>query len=215
MLQKLLTATVAEEWAREYEATASPSAPRLIDKSALARELSAKTLDWLQSDAPPAYHEMTPNLARIHTECFQLLQAFAQDCKIPISVIPYLYTEVDIMGRNPNAFNLATAHASVGGYFTQLKDMLGRTKKREVAAIVEKRTVVIGFIDRYITLKAHHDVRVSAAFAGAFVAFRSTPDKVSPVVKGIMNGVKVSWSFLTLVGASLLTALASKRAKTT
>jgi TATA-binding protein-associated factor len=191
MLQKMLAATVAEEWAREYEATSPPSAPRLTDKSAAARDLSAKALEWLRSEAPPAYHEMTPSLARIQAECFQLLQAFAQDCKIPISMIPYLYTEVDILGTKPNCFNLATAHASVGPYFTQLKESLGRTKKREVAAIVERRQVVIGFIERYVALKAQHDVRVSAAFAGAFVAFRSAPDKVSPVVKGIMNGVKV------------------------
>jgi TATA-binding protein-associated factor len=191
MLQKLITAIVAEEWAREYEATAPASAPLLIDKSTSAHELSAKILEWLQADPPPAYHEMSFNLARIHSECYSLLQAFAQDCKIPISLIPYLGTEIDITGTNPNCFNLGTAQDAVGRYFNQLKESLGRTKKREVAALVDRRKHIVKNIDRYIAIKGQHDVRVSAAFASAFVAFRSTPEKVSPVVKGIMNGIKV------------------------
>ena len=46
-------------------------------------------------------------------------------------------------------------------------------------------------IERYGDVKAQYDVRVSAAFAAAFVALKATPDKVSPIVKGIMNGIKV------------------------
>jgi TATA-binding protein-associated factor len=32
---------------------------------------------------------------------------------------------------------------------------------------------------------------VCAAFAAAYVALKNTPDKVSPIVKGVMNGIKV------------------------
>jgi TATA-binding protein-associated factor len=113
---------------------------------------------------------MALNLARIHADCFGLLQAFAHDCKIPISLIPYLGTEIDITGTNPNCFSLEMAQNSVGIYFDQLKESLGRTKKREVAAIVEKRKQVVKNIEGYIELKAQHDTRVSAAFASAFVA---------------------------------------------
>jgi hypothetical protein len=144
---------------------------------------------------------MTISLARIHSECFALLQSFAHDCKIPISLIPYLGTEVDITGSNPNCFKLETAQASVGRFFAELKESLGRTKKRELAIIVEKRRLVAKNIERYIEIKAQYDTRVAAAFASAFVSFRGTPDKVSPVVKGIMNGIKVCWHCLLVYAA--------------
>ena len=72
-----------------------------------------------------------------------------------------------------------------------MKDSLGRTKKREVANIKDKRSKIVGNIERYIEVKAQYDTRVSAAFAAAFIALKGTPDKVSPIVKGIMNSIKV------------------------
>ncbi|KAJ7684613.1 SNF2 superfamily chromatin remodeling protein [Mycena polygramma] len=188
MLQKFLTAVVSEEWAREYDAL--PDAPPLIEKSAMAQTLSAKTLAWLQGAPPAAYHEMSLTLVRIHQDCIALLGAFASDCKLPMSSIPFLGTEIDVTGTKPGCFTIEVAQDAVGKLYTRLKDSLGRTKKRELGMIGEKRVKIMASIDRYVDVKAQNDIRVSAAFAAAFVAFRSTPDKVSPVVKGIMNGIK-------------------------
>jgi TATA-binding protein-associated factor len=189
MLQKFLAAVISEEWAREY-ATVSTNLP-LIEKSALAEEISTKTLSWLQAKPPPAYHEMAFSLSRIHADCISLLQSFSSDCKLPLSSIPFLGTEIDITGTKQGCFTIETAQAAIGTMYTRLKDSLGRTKKRELSVIAEKRSKVVTNIERYIDIKAQHDIRVSAAFAATFVAFKSTPDKVSPVVKGIMNGIKV------------------------
>jgi TATA-binding protein-associated factor len=130
-------------------------------------------------------------LYRIHTDCVALLHQFVSDCKLPSSSIPFLGTEVDITGSKPDCFTVTTAQTAIGSHFTRLKDSLGRAKKKELAAMGEKRSAIVISIERYLELKTQHDTRVSAAFAAAFVAFKSTPDKVSPVVKGIMNGIKV------------------------
>ncbi|KAG2752077.1 hypothetical protein P692DRAFT_20799116 [Suillus brevipes Sb2] len=188
MLQKFLAALVSEEWARAYE-TMSPNT-LIIEAFPLAAELSTMCLAWLQSTPPIAYHEMAFTLHRIHSECAALLRCFATDCKIPISLIPHLGDEIDITGTKPNSFTIETAEEAVGPMYMKLKDSLGRTKKRELGVIAEKRQKVVISIEQYSEVKAQHDTRVSAAFAAAFVAFRSTPDKVSPVVKGIMNGIK-------------------------
>ncbi|KAI0806918.1 SNF2 chromatin remodeling protein [Fomes fomentarius] len=190
MLQKFLAAIISECWAREYDGRAGSDAPLLIEISSLAAELSQKTLAWLQADPPAAYHEMAFTLARIHGECYNLLQSFAYDCKLPQSAIPSLGTEIDVTGTKPDCFTIETAQAAVGSMFDKLKESLGRTKKRELAIIKDKRLKVVSSIERYIEVKAQYDVRVAAAFAAAFVAFRSTPDKVSPIVKGIMNSIK-------------------------
>ncbi|TFK42701.1 SNF2 superfamily chromatin remodeling protein [Crucibulum laeve] len=188
MLQKFLSAIVAEEWAREYNG--APPSASLIEVSELAKDLSTKTLSWLQGKPPAAYHEMAFSLSRIHADCVTLLQSFATDCKLPMSSIPFLGGDIDISGSNPDCFTIEAAKTAVGSTFTRLKDSLGRTKKKEVAVMTEKRNIIAATIERYIEVKTQHDTRVSAAFAAAFVAFQSTPEKVSPVVKGIMNGIK-------------------------
>ena len=191
MLQKFLAAIISECWAREYDTRAGPDARLLIDASPLAAELAEKTLAWLQADPPAAYHEMAFALARIHGECHNLLQSFAYDCKVPQAAIPALGTEIDVTGTREGCFTIDTAQAAVGSMFDKLRESLGRTKKREVAIIKDKRLKVVASIERYTEVKAQYDVRVAAAFAAAFVAFRGTPDKVSPIVKGIMNSIKV------------------------
>ena len=191
MLQKFLAAIIAEEWAHGYDAQKQPDSPLLIDVQPLAKDISDKTLAFLQADPPAAYHEMAYTLARIHGECYNLLQSFVYECKIAQSNVPSLGTEIDITATREGCFTIDTAHAAVGQMFDQLKASLGRTKKRELAIIKDKRTKVATSIDRYVDIKAQYDIRVSAAFAAAYVALKATPDKVSPIVKGIMNGIKV------------------------
>ncbi|KIJ17139.1 hypothetical protein PAXINDRAFT_130724 [Paxillus involutus ATCC 200175] len=188
MLQKFLSGIVAEEWASTYDAS-SPPGP-ILDNFPMAAELSTRALAFLQGPSPVAYHEMAFTLHRIHAECYSLLHCFSSDCKIPISLIPHLGNEIDITSTKPECFTIDTAQEAVGTMYTKLKESLGRTKKRELGVIAEKRRKVVQSIQHYAEVKAQHDTRVSAAFAAAFVAFRSTPDKVSPVVKGIMNGIK-------------------------
>ncbi|KAL4253953.1 TATA-binding protein-associated factor Mot1 [Abortiporus biennis] len=190
MLQKFLAAIITEEWARGYDDQTQNTGPVLIEISPLAKELSDKTLLWLQGEPPLAYHEMAYSLAKIHGECYHMLQAFCYDCKIAQTSIPSLGTEIDVTGTKPGCFTIHTAHAAVGEMFTKLKDSLGRTKKRELAMIKDKRTKAVASIDLYNETKAQYDIRVSAAFAAAYVALKATPDKVSPIVKGIMNGIK-------------------------
>lgn len=135
---------------------------------------------------------MALSLARIHGECYTLLQSFSTDCKLPFTAIPSLGSEIDITGEREGCFTIEVGKKAVGPMFDRLKDMLGRTKKRELGIISDRRLKVVSSIDHYLEVKVQHDIRVSAACAAAFVAFKSTPDKVSPIVKGVMNSIKVS-----------------------
>jgi TATA-binding protein-associated factor len=188
MLQKFLTAVIVEEWAKGH---AERSSEPLLEKSALARDQGATLLDWLQSEPPIAYHEMVFLLSRLHLDCYNLLHSFVTDCKIGIACIPQLGSEIDPTGTNPACFTVHKAREAVGSMFNTLKNSLGRTKKKELAVISERRNTIAANIDRFHDTKAEYDVRISASFAAAYIALRATPEKVSPIVKGIMNGVKV------------------------
>lgn len=198
MLQKFLAAIIVEEWCIKYDESLASNPgdgkpDKLIDHSKLAQELAHDILNWLQSEPPIAYFEMSLTLGRIHAECNALLQSFLHDCKISPSLIPPLGSKLDITGSEEGAFSIGTARDVVSNVFTKLKESLGRTKKKELIGLHEKRVKVEDSIHHYDLVKSQHDVRVSAAFAAAYVAVRTVPDKVSPIVKGIMNGVKVSF----------------------
>lgn len=194
VLQRVLTAIITEQWAREFE-DASPSSPPLVESSQLARTMAELALEVLQAEPPAAYYEMGAALHALSVECRALLDGFHRDCKIPTGNIPHLAAHIDLSGADATAFTLVTAEATVEQLFQTLKISLGRTQKKPLAVLEEKRKAVAANIERYKTAKtSEHDVRVAAAFAAAFVALRSTPNKVSPIVKGIMNGIKVSAS---------------------
>ena len=197
MLQKFLAAVIVEEWAQKYDEISTreeKDGQLLVHVCPLAASLAQKILKWLQSEPPVAYHEMAMSLSRIYADCVNLLQSFATDCKIPVSSIPRLSPNIDIHAEKEDSFSITTAQTVVTQYFTQLKESLGRTKKKELAPLQERRSRIAAAINAYNDVKAQHDVRVSAAFAAAFVALKEAPDKVSPIVKGIMNGIKVCCS---------------------
>jgi TATA-binding protein-associated factor len=207
MLQKFLTAVVIEEWARGHDTT-HPTV--LLEVSPLARDLSVQLLLWLQSDTPIAYHEMVFLLSRLHVDCYNLLHGFVTECRIAAACIPNLGTEIDPTGENSACFTIHTAREAVGTMFDELKNMLGRTKKKEVAGLVERRNAVAASIERFFDTKSEYDIRVSASFAAAYIALKATPEKVSPIVKGIMNGVKV-WLNLPTLLVQILTVPKSER----
>lgn len=198
MLQKFLSAVIVEEWSHKYEKVAYECAEQkeevrqLVEVSPLAKDLSIEILRWLQAEPPVAYHEMGMVLGRIFSECHSLLQSFIHDCKVPAANIPNLGTTIDVNGTDEEAFSISTALDVVGPVFTRLKESLGRTKKKELISLHEKRIRLESSIQHYNDVKAQHDVRVSAAFAAAYVALGLMPEKVSPIVKGIMNGIKVA-----------------------
>lgn len=222
MLQKFMTAVIVEEWAHKYEDISAIKATEtgehiyaLIANNRLARELGVTMGSWLQSDPPVAYHEMSIHLSRIHGDCGALLQSFAFDCKIPQTMIPVLSPNIDINGTAEGGFNITVAERVVGPIFTELKTTLGRSKKKEVINLQDKRLRIESSIKHYNEVKVQHDVRVSAAFACAYVALKHSPNKVSPIVKGIMNGIKACiFSTNTSSPANAFLPIRAKRTST-
>ncbi|KDQ06750.1 hypothetical protein BOTBODRAFT_39402 [Botryobasidium botryosum FD-172 SS1] len=192
MLQQFLTATIIQEWAEEVDTQYPPSPDQsaLLALSPVAAELQAKLLTFLESELPSSYHEMYLVLSRISTECRNLLQSFTLDAKVPQSKIPQLPVNIDLTGTDENGFTIDVAHDAVGSMFTTLKASLGRTKKKEQLFLEEQRQKVLLGISQYAAIKEQHDIRVSAAVAGAVIALRLMPAKLNPVIRSVMNGVK-------------------------
>lgn len=188
MLQRLLTATIVEEWAREAESQNIS----LLSTCPFLESLGQTMLSFLDGSTPDFYHEMALSLSRLFQECVSLLTAFATECKVPTSKIPYLGKTIDMTGEgsDPDKFTLTKARLTVGDHYTKLKALLGRTKKKEL--LEERRKTTIASITQYEITKGRHDLRVSAAFAAAVIALHIQMPKLTPIIKSLTAGVRAS-----------------------
>ena len=194
MLQKMLCGMIVEEWAREAEKSGGPDTRPLLETSPLAAELGQSMLSVLEGStpAPKSYFEMGPPLARIATACGALMQGFITQCKLPRDKVSALPTQIDLDGLlGPEAFSIETARTVINSTFQKTKEQLGRTKKKEVAQLEERRKQVADSITAYEDAAAQHEYRIAAAYAAAVIALHLTPTQLSPIVKGVMNGIKV------------------------
>jgi len=76
--------------------------------------------------------------------------------------------------------------------FEELRPQVPKVKQKELPAIDAKQREIAASISQYGEIKEPHDARVSAAVAGALIALREMPPKLNPVIRSVMNGVKVS-----------------------
>lgn len=146
---------------------------------------------YLQTDPPSSYYEMFALLSRIANDCRALFAQFASDGKVPHTKIPELPANVDAFGREQGGFTLSTANDAVYTSFEALKAHVPKSRKKEIPALETKRQKIIFSIQQYQGTKEQHDSRVAAAVAGALIALRSMPSKLNPVIRSVMNGVKV------------------------
>lgn len=205
MLQRLLTATIIEEWAREDDVIRLNAATALVSFCPFAENLGQTMITFLDGQTPEFYHEMAYILTRLLQDCTSLLVGFSSECKIHISKIPPLGNTIDITGRgeDPEAFTLEKARQTVNGHFNKLKASLGRTKKKEVAALEDRRKNIVTAIAQYESTKSQHDTRVSAAFAAAIVALRIQMPRLTPIIKSLTAGVRVG-DLVPQVGRQLM-----------
>jgi TATA-binding protein-associated factor len=184
--QRFIASTIIQEWAL------AQATPALGKTSPLAGECSTHLLAFLEQDCPVSYHEMGAHLRGLALDCRALLQSFAEDAKVPAAKLPALPDRIDTEGKESDAFTVEFAQRFAGETFDTLKGSVPRGRKKEIGGLEEKRGKIVFGIERYGVVKGQLDVRVCAAVAGALIALRVYPSKLNPLVRSIMNGVKVS-----------------------
>jgi TATA-binding protein-associated factor len=194
MLQQFLAATIVREWASEFCAQSRPLPTQsLRATSPLADKMVQRFFAYLQADPPPSYYEMYLNLSHISSNCRALLDMFQRDAKVPPARIPALPTTIDTNGTIEGAFSISMARDIVESTFVELCSHVPRAKRKELPSINAKQREIAASILQYGEIKGKHDARVSAAVAGALIALREMPSKLNPVIRSVMNGVKVGY----------------------
>lgn len=193
--QVYMASTIITQWAQAVDLShADAQSQALGSTDPVAQDLSATLLTTFERPSPASYSEMSTLLKKIHAECHALLSAFATEGKVAKDRIPTLPTRVDPTSSSSSAtsFTLATAQTTITSHFDALAAHLSKYAiKHILPQLRDRRTKVMVSVGRYGVMKDRYDVQVTAGLASALVALRVLPPKIGPVVKAIMDGVKV------------------------
>jgi TATA-binding protein-associated factor len=189
--QAFLAATVIQEWAADVDARSDT--PTALGQTNDAKPLADLLVSAIEGPPPATYVEMTTILSRIASECQALLSAFAVEGKVSKDKIPTLPKRVDPLSASSATFSLVTAQTAIGAHFDALAGLLGKNAQKTVLpSLKDRQRKVMGSIGYFAVMKERYDVQVSAAIAGALVALRVMPSKFGPVIKSVMDSIKVS-----------------------
>jgi TATA-binding protein-associated factor len=182
---------------------ASPSAHQVYMASSIVTESDSATpisgeittllLGYFERPRPATYSEMSALLKRIQIDCQALMQAFNTEAKVSKDRIPTIPTTVDPLSTSSSTFSLATAQMVISKHFDALCSLLSKHAAKNVLPSLKDRQMRIMIsVGKYGVMKERYDTQVMAGIGGALVALGSLPAKIGPVVKAIMDSVKVS-----------------------
>lgn len=177
-----------QEWAIEYEA--SHPGDTLTKAIPLSLELHKTVLDALNADAPIYYHETQNQFVHIRTVSLGYIDSFISDPKFASAPNPNIPSEV-APTRGEGVFELSHAQQTVE-WLDGLHAILAKPKKKkDTNRIDEAKRALRSYILKFEEDQGVYDVQVAANFAGTAVALKSVPAKLNPLIRGVMNGVKV------------------------
>lgn len=191
--QIFLASVIIQEWAKEVDDSSDGTSRALGVDDEDGQVLAGILVSIVESPPPSTYHEMTLFLRRLQTECQALLNAFVTDGGVNKDKIPSLPTKIDPLNTSQLVFSLATAQMAIGPHFEALSKLITKSKaKTGRPALIDRQRKVMASMGYYGVMKERYDVQVSTAVCGALIALRVMPAKFGPVVKSVMDGVKVS-----------------------
>jgi len=179
---QLTSCIVVDEFARNSNVAE-------IDSARYVQELQR----MVEGERPAQYQDLVNYLQRVRSQCSQLLNLFRDHGKIAAHKLPAL--AVLVQGEadaGPNAFSLANAEKVVGEDYDKLKRIMAPAQRITASQqLNEARLATVATMEETRTVKDSRDVRIKAAAACALIAMKVLPKKPSPLIKGIMDSIKL------------------------
>lgn len=191
--QVYMASSIVTEWSHFVDESSLDARNHALGSTDyIGKDLATTLLGHFERPLPPTYSEMTSLLRKVHGECHALLTSFALEGKVSKDRIPTLPAKIDPLGHTSDTFSLNTAQTTVTKHFDALAGLLSKHATKHVLPnLKERRNKVMVSIGRYGVMKERYDVQIMAGIGAALVGLRVLPAKIGPVVKAIMDSVKV------------------------
>ncbi|WQF76163.1 Putative TATA-binding protein-associated factor Mot1 [Colletotrichum destructivum] len=158
-----------------------------------AQRFAAPLQKIIETERPGHYSDLVSYMHRVRSQCQQLLNMFRDHGKVSSGRLPTL--AVLVQGdeqAGPGAFSIAVADKVVGEDFDKLKKVMSPGQRLVASQMLgEAREVTVSAISDAKAAKDSRDVRIKAGAACALVAIKALPKKPSPLIKGIMDSIKM------------------------
>lgn len=184
-LPRMVASIIVEDWALSYRACADgPSADVSLSHIETMQPISRKLRSSPLFTGPNAsYAELDMYLSGTKKDSEGLFATFASLGKVPADQIPKLPA---------TDFTIDSALKVVNQDYLSLVPLLGRvSKKAAMASLEDRRRKLQHVISIYERDKIMFDTQLDATVASAVVALREIPGKISPLIKGLTNSIKV------------------------
>ncbi|KAG5421534.1 MOT1 [Candida metapsilosis] len=150
------------------------------------------------TSALPAIREVIPSLKAVRTSCLQLFDSFVSTARLSPSKIPQI--PILVQGEadaGPNAFTLESAEKITGDVFDKLKKSLSSSHRLAANQVLEdaKHRVTLA-INECRNLINSKNIAILASHAGAVLALSGIPKKLNPIIKSLMESIKMEDSLV-------------------
>lgn len=190
---RLFGAIVLEEYAKALNADGKQP------PAAIVEEFIAIMLETLTApESLPYFRELVPILKSVRTSCLQLFEVFLTKAKLSPSKIPLLPVIVQgEAGCGPGAFGIESAEKLINETYPKLVKSLSATfrisanqgledsKHRIFVALSEAKSVC----EQRVT-------SILSSYAAAVLALSGVPKKLNPIIRSLMDSIKLEETLL-------------------
>ncbi|KAJ2990580.1 hypothetical protein NUW58_g2879 [Xylaria curta] len=154
---------------------------------------ASELLKIIDGNRPSQYRDLVSHVQRVRSQCQQLINLFRDHGKVSQQKLPVL--PVVVQGEaeaGPSAFSLTHAEKCVIDDYERLKKAMAPAQRLiALQQLNEARQDTVSAVDEARAAKEVRDTRIKAAAACALIAMKMLPKKPSPLIKGIMDSIKL------------------------
>lgn len=171
------------------EYASNVASPSQTETSRYANEL----LKIIDGERPSQYRDLVSYVQRVRSQCQQLVNLFRDHGKVSQQKLPALAVVVQGEAEaGPGAFSLANADKCVTDDYERLKKSMAPAQRLiALQQLNEARQDTVSAIEEARSVKEARDTRIKAAAACALIAMKMLPKKPSPLIKAIMDSIKL------------------------
>lgn len=187
---RLFSALVIEEYSNSLRDRSTP-----VPESSVAafEEPIMNILSNPDGGSLPYYRELVPTLKAVRTSCLQLFDVFVTMAKVSPLKIPQL--PVVVQGEpeaGPGAFGLENAEKIVNETFQKLMKSLSATYRMSANLALEdaKHRILLAMDEAKIS-RVNRTTSILAGYAACILALSGVPKKLNPIIRSLMDSVKL------------------------
>lgn len=187
---RLFASMIIEEYANALKSRSLSIPQKALD---MFSDPLMTVLSNTDSNSLPYYRELVSTLKTVRTSCLQLFDVFISTAKVPPTKIPQL--PVVVQGEaeaGPGAFGLDSAEKIINETYPKLMKSLSATYRMSANSALEdaKHRITLA-IEEAKNARSNRTTSILAVHAAAVLALSGVPKKLNPIIRTLMDSIKL------------------------